>query len=500
MKRYLGLILTVALLTSCTMPEWIGGSSGKSKLKGDRITLLKVDTSVTPDASVADQQVHLPRPRRNTRWYKSAGEHVLTEQNPRAPWDFTQTTTIETGEGGTDITPILLRPVIADQKIFVMDAEGTVSAYPVENPEKPLWQTHIKLDEEKARFTRGGLAYDQGKLFVNTGYTLVVALDASNGKSLWQKTLASVTRSAPDARDGRVYVQTVDSRLYALSSLDGSIVWIHEGIAKNLIQYGGSSPVAMGDEVISSYASGEIYGLKSYNGKRIWSDSLAYDSTNNLYLLTDIDSTPVVSEGRAFAAGKGGVLAAFDLFNGTRVWEQEFPSSNDLWVAADFVYGLSDHAELAAFYTLNGGVKWVTKLPRYEDEKDRKDFIYWSGPVMAGSRLLVVSSNGRMLSIAPMNGKIIDEYEVPKGIYSAPVIAYDNVYLYDNDADITILSGKATVPTQSDFDKKEAEMAKKQAEKNSDKNVVDRSTEEIGNWFSNFLKHFKAEKKDDAEE
>jgi outer membrane protein assembly factor BamB len=492
--------VSLVFLSACSTPDWLGGESAEKPLEGERITLFQTDTSISPDKAIEDQATHLPHPRRNTRWYKSTGQHILTEQNPRSPWNIKEIIRINTGKGSNQKShPITLRPVIAEEKIFVMDAMGVVSAYPVEDTTKEtIWETHIDVPEDKENFTKGGIAYDQGRLFISSGSTSFVALDASNGSLLWKKTLVGATRSAPDVRQGIVFVQTLDNKLYAFTAADGSILWIHEGIQKELTHAGSASPVALGDAVLASYASGELYALRSTDGKPAWSDNLGFSDINSLYLLSDIDSTPVVSEGHVYAASQGGVLAGFELFTGTRVWEREFPSSTDLWVAADFLYGMNEQAELASFYTVNGGVKWTRGLQRYENIKDRKGFIHWSGPVMAGSRLLVVSSHGKMLAVSPMTGEIIAEYTVAKNVYSAPVIAYGNIYLYDNNANLIIYSGPDKVATAEDFEKSTRKTSDKEDASETTDGVTPSSLDNISDFMGSILKRFKAEPEDDA--
>ncbi len=495
------LAIIIIATSACTMPEWIGGSGATKKLEGDRITLLQTDKSITTDAAIANKLVQLPSPRRNTRWYKSNAQHILTEQNPRAPWKLKSFKTISVGEGSDDINyPLALQPVIADQKIFVMDAAGTVSAYPVENTtDTPLWITHIEVEEGKENFTQGGLVYDQGKLFVSSGYTAVIALDAQTGAELWKKSISGVTRSAPDARDGQLFVQTLDNRLYALSANDGTILWIHSEIEKELTRIGAASPVALGEAVLASYSSGGIYALKSDSGKGVWTDSLASTDSNSLYLLSDIDVTPVISDGRVYAASQGGALASFELFTGTRVWEREFPSSGGLWIASNFLYAMSEHAEVAAFYTVNGGVKWVSSLPRYQEQEEKEGYIHWSGPIMAGSRLLVVGSHGKMLAISPMSGEIMKEYDIPEDIYAAPVVAYGNIYLYSNDAVLSIYSGPEKIATKEDFINIPNVIPEGAENKDTSEGPVKKGLSSVGEFFQGILKRFKAEPEDEAQ-
>lgn len=494
-------LFLLLVCSACSLPDWIGGSAAQKKLEGDRITLLQQQGTVAPDTIVANQVVQMPHTRRNTRWYKSNGQHVLTESNPRAPWELLTHHTIDIGEGSDDESyPLSMQPVIAEEHIFVMDAEGTLSAIPAASTSGQLtWQTFVEVPEDKENFAGGGIAYDNGILFVNTGFTHVLALNAKTGELLWKKSLASSTRSAPDARAGQVFIQTLDNKLYALNALDGTIEWIHSGIEKDLSSVKAASPLALGEAVVASYSSGGMFALRSSNGKQIWSDSLATENTSNFSFLTDIDTTPVAYEGRIYAGSLAGSLSSFEIFSGTRVWERKFTTSGNLWVAGNFLYALNEKAELAAFYTVNGGVKWASPLPRYVDPEDKDTLIDWSGPVVAGSRLLMVGSHGKMLAVSPLNGEIMHVYDIAEDIHTAPVIAFGNIYLVDNTGNLHVYSGPTKQPTVDDFVNIKHKAPAEAETGVKEQGALSKGIEATGDFFEGILRRFRAEPEDDAQ-
>jgi hypothetical protein len=61
-------------------------------------------------------------------------------------------------------------------------------------------------------------------------------------------------------------------------------------------------------------------------------------------------------------------------------------------------------ADVAAVSRDSGKVKWVTPLTQYLDEKRRKP-VLWSGPVLAGDRLLVAGTLGELWPSRPTPAK-----------------------------------------------------------------------------------------------
>ena len=76
----------------------------------------------------------------------------------------------------------------------------------------------------------------------------------------------------------------------------------------------------------------------------------------------------------------------------------------------------------------NGKIKWVTPLTQYQDDKRRKP-VLWGGPVLAGDRLLVVSSLGDMLALSPYTGEILGKLDLRDPVRLAPIIANSTIYV-----------------------------------------------------------------------
>ncbi|MGI9413067.1 MAG: hypothetical protein ACR2PM_05325, partial [Hyphomicrobiales bacterium] len=59
----------------------------------------------------------------------------------------------------------------------------------------------------------------------------------------------------------------------------------------------------------------------------------------------------------------------------------------------------------------------------------------WSGPVLAGGRLIALSSKGAMVNVNVQTGEVINQSAVGgDGIYISPVVAGSVIYILDDDA------------------------------------------------------------------
>jgi len=181
-----------------------------------------------------------------------------------------------------------------------------------------------------------------------------------------------------------------------------------------------------------------LFALRVENGRSAWSDSLASTrSVNAISGLADIRGRPVIDRGRVFAVSHSGRMASIDLRSGDRVWEQEVASSHSPWVAGDYVFVLANDNALVCLTRKEGKVRWVHQLPRYEDEKGKSDPIRWAGPVLGGNRLIVVSSLGEAVSVAPETGQPFSSQSMSSGGFLGPVIAANTLYLLTDDANLS---------------------------------------------------------------
>ncbi|MBL6959037.1 MAG: PQQ-like beta-propeller repeat protein [Rhodospirillales bacterium] len=440
MKNYLqrGFTAVFAISIAATLgacDTWFG-TVDKDPLPGKRISVLTHQRQLIPDPELAKVEILLPAPSPNANWPQPGGfanhamHHIEVSDNPERVWD------IDAGVGSDDEEKFVSSPIVADGKVFVMDAETNVSAFNAENGSQ-LWTRELTPDEEDDGHISGGIAYEQGRVFATTGFAQVVALDAESGKVIWRKSIGGPMRAAPTVRAGRVFVVTVDNRLFALSAADGSTLWSHRGIAELASILGGGSPAVDGGVVVVPFSSGELVALKVENGRVLWNHSLsAARRTDVVSTLSHIRGRPVIDRGLVFAMSHGGLLVSIDLRSGRRLWDKVIGGLESPWVAGDYLFLLTNDAELVALSRKNGGAHWVTPLPRYEDEEDKEDPIIWTGPILVSDRLIIAGSNSEALAVSPYDGAILGKVEMPDGVTVPPVVSDRSIYFLSDDAEL----------------------------------------------------------------
>ncbi len=423
-------------LNACELMDTVFPDEEKVRLPGERVSVLVHERALKPDPKAADAKILLPKPSVNANWPQSGGYanhamHHIDVGNVLKPlWQA------DIGAGSDDEERIVGAPIVAGGRVFAMDAETTVSAFDAKTGQS-LWEAELTPDDEDDGHISGGIAYEDGRVFVATGFAQVIALAAGDGSEIWRQTVAGPLRSAPTIRGGRVFVVTVDNKLHALDASSGGSLWTHTGIAEVASLLGGGSPAVDGGVVVVPYSSGELVALKVENGRLLWADSLAsVRRSAAVSTLSHIRGRPVIDRGRVFALSTGGLMVAIDLRTGRRIWDKQIGGLESPWVAGNYIFVLTNNAEIVCLSRRDGRIHWVRALPRFEDEEDKEDPIVWSGPILAGDRLILAGSHGEVLSVSPYTGKILGSEEMADGIPVSPVAAGRSVYFLSDDAEL----------------------------------------------------------------
>jgi outer membrane protein assembly factor BamB len=420
----------VATLLACVVLSGCGAFADKKQpLPGERISVLSLDRQLKPDPAVSKIAISLPKPVVDSDWPEPGGNPSHAMQNLALPGTLQAAWTTSLGAGSSRYTQVLAQPIVVGGRVYAMDGGSQVGAYDAATG-KEIWRVDVRPDNENGNGFGGGVAFWKNRLYVTSGYARVLALDPQTGKVIWNSRVAGPVRSGPTIADGRIYAVTVDNELVVLDAKDGSKLWSHNGIPETAGLVGSASPAVEGEAVVVGYSSGEIYALTVETGRTLWSDSLATaGATGAVAALADIRGRPVIDRGRVYAISHGGRMAAIDLRTGDRIWELDIGSTHGPWVAGDFVYVMSNDNTLVCLTRDDGKVRWLRQLPSYQDEKKKEGPIVWTGPILGGDRLIVLSSNGEALSVSPYTGEPMGHQQVPGNVYVDPVIAGDTLYI-----------------------------------------------------------------------
>jgi outer membrane protein assembly factor BamB len=429
--------VALALALSLGLAACKGGLFGSdtkvTPTVGNRVPILSKIEGVKVDPALAGISVVLPPATVNADWAQAGGTagksygHLALGENLSQAW----TANIP---GSSQRRRLAAAPVIGNGTLFVEDSEGVVHAFDAQTG-AARW-THaaeVGGDLRPSNFG-GGVSYDDGRVYVTNGVGEVLALDASNGTEVWKVKPGGPLRGAPTIAFGSVYVMTQDNQIFALSAADGHQLWNESGSVAQTGVFGVAAPAAAQGTVIAGYSSGELVAYRYENGRSLWADALARTSmSTEVGALTDIDADPIIDSGRVYALGQGGRMAAYELVTGQRIWELNLAGISTPAIAGEWIFTLTDDARLLAIARASGKVRWITDLGQWRNVEKKKDPIFWTGPVLAGSQLWVGNSDGKIYRVSPGEGSASLFQTVKAPISLAPVVANSTLYVLDDD-------------------------------------------------------------------
>jgi outer membrane protein assembly factor BamB len=433
---FAALLLAAMALSGC---ETFFGSPEAPPLPGERVSVLKMNTGLVIDPEAAATPVTLPPATANADWSQAGGISTHAMQHLQASGTLNVAWRADIGEAADDSRFLLAEPISSGGRVFTMDAGMTVSAFDLGNGGR-AWQVDLTPEDEDDDLFGGGLATDGKAVYVSTAFQQVIALDAATGAQIWVTPIKAPIRAAPAYSDGRVFVVSVDNQIFALAAEDGTVLWSYQGMAEVAGLLGGASPAVQGPDVIAPFSSGELVALRTDTGRVLWTESLAGGARSEAQSqLADIRGRPAIDRDRVFAISNSGITTAIDLASGSRIWTANFGGSQSPWVAGDYIFLVTRDGDVVCVTRNDGRIRWVQTLPTWEDEEDKTDPILWSGPVLAGDRLLVVGSNGDVHMISPYTGEAIGSTVLPGRSHLPAIVVQGTVLIVTDAAELIAL-------------------------------------------------------------
>ncbi len=425
-KALLAGVCSLLLLAACGEDDFV--------LPGERFDIRPGSETQNIAAPVS-----LPAAQVNAAWTHRNGSATHTITHPALGSTLSPIFAVAIGEGDSDRARITAHPVVAGGVIYTLDARARVTA--VSEQGATLWSRDLTPRRDGADdASGGGLSISDGTLYVSTGYGELTALDVASGATLWVQDLDAPAVAPATVRGDLVYVVGRDSTAWALDTSNGRIVWQRAG-TPSVANFGGSAASAtQGEFVVFPFPSGEVVATYPQGGIERWSTFVSGERLGSAAsLVTDIAGDPVISGNRVYIGNVAGRTVAIDLQSGERLWTAPEGAVSPVWPVGNAVFLVNDINELVRLNASTGEPVWRTALPRFEDEEEtrRQNRIFaHHGPVLAGGRLIVTSSDGVIRSFDPVSGALLSQIALPGGAATGAVVAGGTLYVVSKDGQL----------------------------------------------------------------
>jgi outer membrane protein assembly factor BamB len=298
--------------------------------------------------------------------------------------------------------PIDSTPAVANQRAFVGDTSGTLSAVHILTG-APAWSAAVggAVDSSPAVDPAAGL------VVVGSSNDKVSAYSEGNGKLAWTVKTAGAVKSSPLIYHNVVYIGADDHKLYAITEKTGKVRWTATvpGAVRGSPAFDrAKSMVVVGDSsgTVTAFHAGATSPSKR------WHTSVG----------GAVDNSPVIAEGRVFIGAANGVVSAFSEPTGARIWSKSLGGTitGSMAYQSSHLY-VGAAARLVALHAGNGSTMWSDQL---------------AGPVTGVSvtdgMLFTESSNGTVTGMR-IGGEVVWIAKTGAGLSGSPAIMDNSVFV-----------------------------------------------------------------------
>jgi len=250
---------------------------------------------------------------------------------------------------------------------FSSNATGLANAWPSDGP-KRIWSRALGEGHSS-------IIGESGRLYTmyrpSTGVRnswkaeeVVVALDATTGKTIWEYryptsldtmnfSRGAGPHSTPLLVGNRLFAASTDKQFFALDKATGKLLWSHRFVKEynalpNQMRWAvkpgySTSPIAYKDLIIASVGAPEhgVMAFRQEDGRTVWSAGNFSDIAPASPLIITLDG----EEQLIITSGDG--VHGFDPKTGKQIWEYLFPTragvniSSPVWCPADHLLFVS---------------------------------------------------------------------------------------------------------------------------------------------------------------
>ena len=418
----------------------VGCSNSDPRLQGER-ELLDGTVFVETDARFLAEDLpdlRLPSPQPVPAWTHQGGNAQHIAAHAELPSELTLSWSRRIGAGDGKRHQISAAPVAQGGQVYTLDSQSMVTA--LDETGTILWQSELgKSSDALKDVSGGGLAVGGTQLFVTTGFGTVVALDTASGAELWTQDLASYGGASPTVYDDLLYISARDGAAWAIDTSNGRIKWQVAGPTVAASHTGGPGPAVSDKYAVFPFGTGDVLASFRKGGLRSWSSGL---SGARLGLAStqvrDLTGQPVIEGSSVYLASSAGRMAAVDLNTGLRIWTAKQGSQGHILVAGGAIFAVSDAGNLIRLSKDDGALIWSTPLPKFTKKsvKSRAKIHAHYGPILAGGRLILASSDGLIRQFNPADGTLITTVDLPSGAASAPIVVNGTLYVLNTKGDL----------------------------------------------------------------
>ncbi len=279
-----------------------------------------------------------------------------------------------------------------------------------------LWQVSLPGG------TRGEAIYHADKVFFGTEAGEMVALDANTGEVSWRYAVQTSIRKQPKIFGDLLIFVDGSSTVFAVKHQTGEWQWQYRREPPKHFAVAGEGGVLLEDgKAFVGFSDGQVVALNASDGTVAWTRRLAPKAAQ----FTDVDSTPVFSNGLIYSGAVIGALTALDPSTGRVQWQKNFGGTLRLVGHAGDVIVIQDSGDVFKVDTYQRKIAWRTHVGAGLGSP--------SQPIIRDDTLFISYGRGGMIWLDARSGRPLSQFSPGGGVSARPLVTPHGVFVLGNE-------------------------------------------------------------------
>jgi outer membrane protein assembly factor BamB len=310
---------------------------------------------------------------------------------------------------------------VIDGKLVIGSRAGNLVALDTSNG-RTVWSTplsggvdgEVRLDEAR------------GQLYVGSDDGFFYAVDR-RGAVRWSYKAKGAVEGSPELAGDLLYFSTAADRVVALEAATGKWRWQYEREApEGFTIHGHAAPRVSQGALFAGFSDGYLVSLNAQSGEVMWAKSLAAATDQ----FVDVDATPAFTGELVIASSYSGGLYGLRARDGDLRWRLNIEGASSLRLADGRLYVAAPREGLAAL-TPDGQFIWRQGLA------DAGDL---TPPTPVGPYLVFSGCRAGLFVVERATGRLMQLFNPGRGACAPPAIHGKEVYLLANSGSVYALT------------------------------------------------------------
>jgi len=317
---------------------------------------------------------------------------------------------------------ISMGPAYSSGRLFAADYEGRLVAVDAENGRK-IWE--LKTEQPFS----GGPGLDANQLYMGTIDGRVIAYERNGGAELWNSQVSSEVLIPPESADGVVVVRCIDGRVFGLDAVSGRRLWIFDHSVPLLTLRGNANLLVRAGVVFVGYDDGSVVALKLIDGSLVWSQTIvSQEGRTELERLADIGTLMVIVASDLIVSSYKKRVVSLAADSGRLLWFKEISSATGIQVDRTSLAVSEANGDLWMLDRRNGSTLW--KVDRMRNRGLTR-------PAFYGNYVVVGDKEGYLHWLDTEIGSFVArERAGKKGFASAPLTVGTTLFVLTHGGDL----------------------------------------------------------------